>query len=77
MIRTVLASPWFPLLQWLAAPIVVLLVAQHKSLKSGYRKHDLNPFAKASFTPEVYGDISLRDVKSKEGGCGTRRLDEP
>ena len=45
MIRTVLASPWFPLLQWLAALIVVLLVAQHKSLKSGYyRKHDLNPF---------------------------------
>jgi len=44
MIRTVLASPWFPLLQWLAALIAVLLVAQHKSLKSGYRKHDLNPF---------------------------------
>lgn len=31
----------------------------------------------ASFTLEVYGDNSLRDGKSQEGGCGTRRLDEP
>jgi|GEM_PF-2997572 len=43
MIRTVLASPWFPLLHWLAALIAVLLVAQHKALKWGPRKHDLNP----------------------------------
>jgi hypothetical protein len=43
MIRTVLASPWFPLLHWLAALIAVLLVAQHKSLKWGLRKHDLYP----------------------------------
>jgi hypothetical protein len=43
MIRTVLASPWFPLLPWLAALIAVLLVAQHESLKWGLTKHDHNP----------------------------------
>jgi hypothetical protein len=33
MIRTVLASPWFPLSYWVAALIAVTLVAHHKSLK--------------------------------------------
>lgn len=50
MIRTVLASPWFPLLHWLAALIAVLLVAQHKSLKGGLRKRDLNPLV-STFVP--------------------------
>jgi len=47
MIRTVLASPWCPLLHWLAALITVLLVAQHKSLKWGLSKHDHNPLVSA------------------------------
>jgi hypothetical protein len=40
MIRTVLASPWFSLSNWLAALIAVVFVAQHKSLKYGLGKQD-------------------------------------
>jgi hypothetical protein len=57
MIRTVLASPWFPLLPCIAALIVVLLVARHESLKWGLRKHDQNPLvstlAPTSASPHV------------------------
>lgn len=41
MIRTVLASPWFPLSYWVAALIAVTLVAHHKSLKLIRDKQDL------------------------------------
>ncbi len=39
MIRTLLASPWFSLSNWLAAFIAILLIAQHKSSNSGLKKH--------------------------------------
>jgi hypothetical protein len=40
MIRTVLASPWFPLSYWVATLIAVTLVAYHKSLKLIPGKYD-------------------------------------
>lgn len=45
MIRTVLASPWFPLVHWIVILVAVLLVAQHKSLNWGLRKHERNSLA--------------------------------
>src|SRR5260370_37872177 len=70
MIRTVLASPWFPLLHWLAALIAVLLVAQHKSLKWGFRKHDLNPLVSTivptSAAPQVTSSTPQARLAAQE-----------
>jgi hypothetical protein len=40
MIRTVLASPWFPLSYWVATLVAVTVVAHHKSLKLIRGKHN-------------------------------------
>jgi hypothetical protein len=40
MIRTVLASPWFPLSQWIAALTAILFIAHHKSLKRALKEHE-------------------------------------
>ena len=57
MIRTILASPWFPLSYWVATLVAVTLVAHHKSLKLIRGKHDPKTIASTPVRTAVPVDL--------------------
>jgi hypothetical protein len=61
MIRTVLASPWFPLSYWVATLAAVTVVAHHKSLKLIRGKH--NPKTVVSTPARVDLTSSIAQVR--------------
>ena len=65
MIRTILASPWLPLLYWTAALVAMICGTHHESLKRHPRNHQIQMVARSavptaaliqadSFTPRPY-----------------------
>jgi hypothetical protein len=47
MIRTVLASPWMPLLYWAAAVVAMICAARHESMKRRLAHHKIQMFVTA------------------------------
>src|ERR1700724_1754340 len=70
MIRTLLASPWLPLLYWAAAVIALICRAQHQALKRGLGRHEFEVALSASASTSP----STRSVSSALASPPTKEL---